>query len=302
MSTAKEIIEITPDTDYQYLVYKPLQAIEKEQAVYVCSKLDPFNTARINTSKEVNRMYYIYCIIDPRNNEPFYVGKGSNKRYLDHLKYDKNNRRKTNKINKIISDGFIPIITFLMTDIEDESVAYEYERYFIKYIFGRKDYESYGMLLNHAEGGNSPPSHKGKTYAEIYGSQLGEQQRISRATSQLIRGGYGPKKHSEETKRKISNSLKTSASHIAHNTRPRSEEFRQKISQANLGKKRQNTITFKFISPDNEEYITVNKKERDDLYQKFNLSHSTFESAEKYNWCSIKSGRNKGWKRIRISS
>lgn len=34
----------------------------------------------------MSKNYYVYILIDPRNNLPFYVGKGTGKRYLDHEK------------------------------------------------------------------------------------------------------------------------------------------------------------------------------------------------------------------------
>ena len=31
--------------------------------------------------------YYVYMLIDPSNNKPFYVGKGKNNRVFDHIEY-----------------------------------------------------------------------------------------------------------------------------------------------------------------------------------------------------------------------
>jgi hypothetical protein len=54
-------------------------------------------------------IYYVYVYLDPRkfgvfeygslkfDYEPFYVGKGTNKRMYAHLKTDKTNPHKTNK-------------------------------------------------------------------------------------------------------------------------------------------------------------------------------------------------------------
>ena len=30
--------------------------------------------------------FYVYCLMDPRNNEPFYIGKGVGNRIFDHEK------------------------------------------------------------------------------------------------------------------------------------------------------------------------------------------------------------------------
>ena len=39
---------------------------------------------------ENNNKYYLYCLIDPINNLPFYVGKGCGNRAFSHLKNLKN--------------------------------------------------------------------------------------------------------------------------------------------------------------------------------------------------------------------
>jgi hypothetical protein len=59
-------------------------------------------------------MYYVYELIDPRVNLPFYVGKGKNDRVYFHLseqsRVKSDNARKFNKIQKIRKDGFEPEI------------------------------------------------------------------------------------------------------------------------------------------------------------------------------------------------
>lgn len=45
--------------------------------------------------KYLNQEYYVYCLVDSRNNEVFYVGKGKNQRVFDHEKWAlKNNKDK----------------------------------------------------------------------------------------------------------------------------------------------------------------------------------------------------------------
>ena len=42
-------------------------------------KITKFDTATCDALK-----HYVYCLVDPRNNEIFYVGKGQNNRVFDH--------------------------------------------------------------------------------------------------------------------------------------------------------------------------------------------------------------------------
>ena len=104
-------------------------------------------------------MYYIYAYIDPRNNLPFYIGKGKGNRKFDHLKEDDSNTENRNKLN-IISDlkaiGMAPTIVELETDIDNELLAYNREDFYIlKY--GRKGIDLNGILANKTIGGKSPP-------------------------------------------------------------------------------------------------------------------------------------------------
>jgi len=63
-------------------------------------------------SKKLNTDYYVYILIDPRNNEEFYVGKGKidNNRHLAHEKEAEKNIKseweKIKRINEIKSAGF----------------------------------------------------------------------------------------------------------------------------------------------------------------------------------------------------
>jgi hypothetical protein len=59
-------------------------------------------------------MYYVYELIDPRVNLPFYVGKGKDNRVYFHLseksRAKSDNQRKFNKIQKIRECGYEPEI------------------------------------------------------------------------------------------------------------------------------------------------------------------------------------------------
>lgn len=47
--------------------------------------------------------YYVYLLVDPETDEPFYVGKGYNNRVFDHIKCELGAEHETPKYNKIVS-------------------------------------------------------------------------------------------------------------------------------------------------------------------------------------------------------
>lgn len=78
--------------------------------------------------------YYVYAYLDPSEKgefnfedlvfeyKPFYIGKGSGRRFKDHLKNIslQKNTHKNNKIKKILSEGKEPIILFIYKDLTQE--------------------------------------------------------------------------------------------------------------------------------------------------------------------------------------
>ncbi len=214
--------------------------------------------------------YYVYILSDPRNNVPFYIGKGKGKRSMSHLKETKEttiNIRKYNKIQSIFSEGLTPLISYYATDLSEQD-AYELEASLIKQ-YGRKDYDANGILLNICEN-NRPPGHdnfltnnpglrmKGKTYEEIYGEEKAKQLKLQRTLSSSVRevtqetkdrmkesalvkmaNGYKMpsrkgKRDSEETR------LKKSLAHRGKIKPSMSEETKKKISDT----KRKNSKKF----------------------------------------------------------
>ncbi|MCC9161688.1 GIY-YIG nuclease family protein, partial [Enterococcus faecalis] len=74
-------------------------------------------------------MYYVYMLVDPRNNQPFYVGKGSNDRVSSHTKNVQNNPNNATSLKdriilEILTDGLNPVEHILEDDMS-ESDAYE---------------------------------------------------------------------------------------------------------------------------------------------------------------------------------
>ena len=65
-------------------------------------------------------MYYIYALIDPINNVPFYIGKGKNDRAYKHLQgKDKGNKKKTDRIEIIRRLGHEPKVDFIIENKPD---------------------------------------------------------------------------------------------------------------------------------------------------------------------------------------
>jgi hypothetical protein len=109
-------------------------------------------------------VYYVYSYLDPRkpgnykyseyefDYEPFYIGKGTKSRILRHLKNEKANPIKLNKIEKIRKEGLEPILKKIINDISNEE-SLEIEKFLIKKI-GRY-IKGEGPLTNYTEGGET---------------------------------------------------------------------------------------------------------------------------------------------------
>jgi len=236
--------------------------------------------------------YYVYILADPRKeDQPFYVGKGKGRRATTHLweKPETRNVHKENKIAAIRAAGFEPKIIYVAEGIIDEDIAYDLEASLIKK-YGRKGYDKGGILTNICED-SRPPNHKGKTYDQIYGSQeKALEQRALRAKLQKERGGYGPKKHTEATKKKISEKGK------GRKMGPCSEERKQRIRENRTpvtGSAHHESKIWRITSPDGTQYEqTGNLK---GFCEKLGLSFATMSAASRMNRIP-KYGPAKGWK------
>lgn len=76
----------------------------------------------------LENIYYVYALIDPRNNKPFYIGEGKGKRAWSHLIFKSgcNNPHKDNVIKKIQSFGLEVKIEILHSNLtKQESIKLE---------------------------------------------------------------------------------------------------------------------------------------------------------------------------------
>lgn len=161
--------------------------------------------------------YYVYFLIDPIKQLPFYIGKGSGNRYLKHLnesKDDTSNMKKWCKIASIRNLGFEPEIYILKSNLPEDK-AYKIEKFCIQF-FGRKDIDKNGVLTNICEDGR-PPNHTGYTQTDETKKKIGKANSIAlkgrtnsaesnAKRSNTLKGRTG-RKPSAETLLKISNSL-----------------------------------------------------------------------------------------------
>jgi hypothetical protein len=188
--------------------------------------------------------HYVYEWVRPDYNEVYYVGKGSGKRAWNMVR----STDKTNNVTaKLIRNGMVPevrIIAWFLT--KQAALAFEVERIaFLKPI---------GFLTNGTKGGDggdtmSGKKHKPESIAKMSAAQKGKKKNYDvwnkgkpmpeERKSQLILINTGNKyflgkSHSDETKKKISQSRLGIPAHNKGKTA--SEEAKYKMSAAKKGK------------------------------------------------------------------
>jgi hypothetical protein len=120
-------------------------------------------------------LYYIYALIDPRSQLPYYIGKGKGKRALTHFieGYKESENKKKDAYTKgLRNKGIEPTVEFLISNITDEDKAYSIETLFIR-LFGRKDIDRNGILTNICLH-NKPPNNKGMKRSKEFKENLSQ--------------------------------------------------------------------------------------------------------------------------------
>ena len=291
LDTGDRIVDVTPTLDdrkYNVFMYGNIP-YTSEIITYIESSVF------INKeNKETEYMYYVYALIDPRNNQPFYIGKGKDDRALSHFKESslnkEGNTRKTAKIKKLKELGYDPVIEFYAQNIEDEELAYTIESFYIKK-YGRIGHEQNGILTNICENAN-PPNHKNKTYKEIYGDNA-EHQRKIRHDNQLNAGGwFKGHKHTEESKRKTSEKT-IGTNNPRYGVKLKGTDTAYKIGKSNTGKKHYSRAKLLYIDGLD---IFIYSNDLKMFCKNNNLSHSTFLTQLAKDWPRSKKGKNTGLK------
>jgi hypothetical protein len=260
------------------------------------------------------KTYYVYYLIDPRDDKVFWVGKGKNDRMYQHYtavvkgrKAHVPNKHLYNKINKLIREG-VKIKYKKVYFTNDEDDAYDEEEKIIA---------EYGLenLCNISPGGridHGQKGQKGKTYEEIYGAEKAKEvkRKLSDNAKNNPNSGMKGKTHSEETTRKMStakkgktleeilgskelaDSKKKKVSETMKGRRPyiMTEEIRKKMSKSCIEhfKTHQNAFTGKTHSEETKRKMSDAKKGKtwDEIYgeEVSNRKKKKLSESLKKNW------------------
>lgn len=108
----------------------------------------------ILTGMDIKHKYYTYMLVNPDTGAAFYVGKGTQKRFLDHFKEaitnNSTNQHKTNTIKKILNLNKEVVVEIVLSS-DDERKCFLEEKRLIK-LYGRKNNNT-GCLTNVTDGG-----------------------------------------------------------------------------------------------------------------------------------------------------
>lgn len=214
--------------------------------------------------------YYIYELIDPRTEKPFYVGwtsRTSDLRFSEHLRETRSktvNLEKVKILKEILNENLKPITKIVFQSVDKEESIKEEIR-LIDY-YGR--IRDGGILTNISKGGehhivsDKVKKHlseirKNKTYEEILGKDkaLDLKKRISKSVSGELNPMYG-KKHTLEARKKMSEKLKGKSTHPvseyqkerireSNKSRVWTEEMRKKVSESQKKRFKERPESFK---------------------------------------------------------
>ncbi len=232
--------------------------------------------------------YYVYVLYDPRNNKPFYVGKGCGERSIVHEQLVKKhgfhpeNDKLGKKISKIVGLGLSIIHKRSEPMTEDAALKLERKK---ELQFRRKGIDlcnlvPCGQKTPRWEKGPRADEIKSRISKKMEGNQNAKGHRDTAETRKKKSDSRKGWKYSEETRRKISESVKknwkekhgpvteetrkriSEASKKTWKSRPRimSEETKKKISDKLTGRK---------LSPEQRKKISEGMRKRNEIIQEF---------------------------------
>lgn len=163
------------------------------------------------------RGFYVYELIDPETNLPFYVGKGTRMRCFQHMstKYLQQHSHKTHTIQQILNKGLQVIVAVVLISL-DELECLQHEQNLIAR-YGKRS--QCGLLTNVLDGGeHSTPVPKTPERREeqrrlwlgeanpTKGRKRTQEELVAMRTTRLERlasGQITPTKHTEEYKQQL---------------------------------------------------------------------------------------------------
>ena len=122
------LIDVTPYRDgREYIVFGKSK---NQIADYKISNCYLHGLAKY-LKHETETMYYVYELVDPRDNQTFYVGKGTGRRAYTHRweKPETFNAYKQAKIDSMRKQGLEPQIRFIAENIVDEQLAFHIQNH-----------------------------------------------------------------------------------------------------------------------------------------------------------------------------
>jgi hypothetical protein len=225
--------------------------------------------------------YYVYIYLDPRKSgeyvygdykfdyEPFYVGKGKENRYLEHLRPSRLNRGvnliKENKLKKILSLGLTPIIVKIKEALtQEDSLLFEKE---LIEIIGRITKKS-GPLTNMSDGGDGNSRVVSDSFRLAQSFRMKkyyDENPITKNICEKISKILLAKKmvRSEETKNKISN---------ANKNRVYCDEYLERMKIIRKGPKLTHRKKYILINPNKIIFEFLGKEELVKFVHENNLS------------------------------
>ena len=184
--------------------------------------------------------YYVYEYRCEQG--PFYVGKGTGVRCLDHLRDAAKTKRNTHFLNKIrkLTRELTPPDIVIVHDQLTEQQAFEIEVKLIKQ-HGRLDLHE-GLLLNKTNGGDGSGGHtspkKGKTFDEYFGIQRSIEIKRKLSIAAIARRNEIISMNHRVHRGKKLSTEQIEFIRVLHTGAKRSEETKRRISEGTLGKKK----------------------------------------------------------------